>query len=63
MKTAGAQNNDDDDFEEDDEEAPLETDDTTQQEVENFLNQFLINSESSGLTDSVDLRLMLTALY
>jgi len=66
MKTAGEQDNHEDDDEkehEDDAEPKMEEDEQSVEVVENFLKQFLINSESSGLMDSIDLRMMLTALH
>ena len=62
MKTA-VNEQDEDEAETNEEDIPMETDKKTEKEVENFLHKFLINSESSGLMDSIDLRLMLTALF
>jgi len=40
----------------------MDTDENAVKVVDEFLSRFLINSESSGLMDNIDLRLMLTAL-
>jgi hypothetical protein len=66
MKTAGDQNQDqeeEEEYQDDEDEMPMETDTCANIEVEKFLKKFLINSESSGLMDSIDLRLMLIAMF